>query len=172
MTAVRRVVGQAYRRLGPAPACSRRERRWLLVIVVIAIALRLAWVLYAAREPRGFHDPTLYEVFAARIADGHGYTAANGQATTYYPVGYIGALGAVVWLVGQTSIPENVSMTAAVFNLVLGVGAIALTFEATLRPSITLAAARRSPMRELVQLPMNTRSSAISWIGVPASSPM
>ncbi len=35
-----------------------RPRR-LLVIVVIAIALRLAWVLYAAREPRGFHDPTL-----------------------------------------------------------------------------------------------------------------
>ena len=129
MTAVRRVVGRAYRRLGPAPACSRRERRWLLVIVVIAIALRLAWVLYAAREPRGFHDPTLYEVFAARIADGHGYTAANGEATTYYPVGYIGALGAVVWLVGQTPIPENVSMTAAMFNLVLGVGTVALTFE-------------------------------------------
>ena len=129
MPAVRRVVGQAYRRLGPAPACSRRERRWLLVIVVIAIALRLAWVLYAAREPRGFHDPTLYGVFAARIADGHGYTAANGEATTYYPVGYIGALGAVVWVVGQTPIPENVSMTAAVFNLVLGVGAVALTFE-------------------------------------------
>jgi 4-amino-4-deoxy-L-arabinose transferase-like glycosyltransferase len=86
-------------------------------------------VLYAAREPRGFHDPTLYEAFAARIADGHGYTAANGEATTYYPVGYIGALGAVVWLVGQTPIPENVSMTAAVFNLVLGVGAVALTFE-------------------------------------------
>ena len=129
MPAVRRVVGQAYRRLGPAPACSRRERRWLLVIVVIAIALRLAWVLYAAREPRGFHDPTLYGVFAARIADGHGYTAANGEAPTYYPVGYIGALGAVVWVVGQTPIPENVSMTAAVFNLVLGVGAVALTFE-------------------------------------------
>jgi 4-amino-4-deoxy-L-arabinose transferase-like glycosyltransferase len=129
MPAVRGVVGHAYRRLGPAPACSRRERRWLLVIVVIAIALRLAWVLYAAREPRGFHDPTLYEVFAARIADGHGYTAANGEATTYYPVGYIGALGAVVWLVGLTPLPENVSMTAAVFNLVLGVGTVALTFE-------------------------------------------
>jgi 4-amino-4-deoxy-L-arabinose transferase-like glycosyltransferase len=129
MPAVRRVVGHAYRRLGPAPACSRRERRWLLVIVVVASALRLAWVLYAAREPRGFHDPTLYEVFAARIADGHGYTAANGQATTYYPVGYVGALGALVRLVGVTPIPESVSMTAAVFNLALGVGTVVLTFE-------------------------------------------
>jgi hypothetical protein len=93
------VMGRAYRRLGPAPPCTSRERRWLLVIVLVATALRLAWVLYAAREPRGLHDPSLYEVYAARIADGHGYTAADGQATTYYPVGYVGALSAVVWLV-------------------------------------------------------------------------
>ena len=32
----------------------------------------------------------------------------------------------------------------------------------------TAAAARRSPIRELVQDPMNTRSSLISLIGVPA----
>ena len=99
------------------------------MIVLTATALRVAWVLYAAREPRGFHDPTLYGVFAARIADGHGYTFANGEATTYYPVGYVGALGAVVRLVGLTPIPENISMTAAVFNLVLGVGTVVLTFE-------------------------------------------
>jgi hypothetical protein len=49
---------------------------------------------------------------------------------------------------------------------------IALTFEATLRPSSIFAAARRSPIREFVQEPMNTRSSAMSWIGVPASRPM
>jgi hypothetical protein len=35
-----------------------------------------------------------------------------------------------------------------------------------------LAAARRSPIREFVHEPMNTRSSAISWIGVPARRPM
>jgi 4-amino-4-deoxy-L-arabinose transferase-like glycosyltransferase len=129
MATVRRIVIQTYRRLGPAPVCSHRERRCLLVIVLVATALRLAWVLYAAREPRGFHDPSLYEIFAARIADGHGYTAANGEATTYYPVGYIGALSAVLWLVRLTPIPDNLPMTAALFNLVLGVGTVALTFE-------------------------------------------
>ena len=36
-----------------------------------------------------------------------------------------------------------------------------------MRPLITLAAARRSPMREFVQEPMNTRSRRISSIGVP-----
>ncbi len=46
---------------------------------------------------------------------------------------------------------------------------IASTLCATLRPSTTSAAARRSPMREFVQEPMNTRSSAICSIGVPGS---
>jgi 4-amino-4-deoxy-L-arabinose transferase-like glycosyltransferase len=118
-----------YRRLGPAPASSTRERRWLLVIVLAGAALRLGWVLYAAREPRGFNDPILYEAFAARIADGHGYTYATGHATAYYPVGYPGALGAVVWLVRLFPFPDNIPTTAALFNLVLGVGTIALTFE-------------------------------------------
>ena len=122
-------MGRVYRRLGPAPPCTSRERRWLLAIVLVATALRLAWVLYAAREPRGLHDPSLYEVYAARIADGHGYTAADGQATTYYPVGYVGALGAVVWLVRLAPFPDNVPLTAGLFNLVLGVGIVALTFE-------------------------------------------
>lgn len=129
MPGARRFIGSVYRRFGPAPACSIRERRWLLVIVLVATALRLAWIFYAAREPRGFHDPTLYGVFAGRIAHGEGYTYANGEATAYYPVGYPAALGAVVWLVGRTPIPENIPTTAAVFNLLLGVGTVALTFE-------------------------------------------
>ena len=37
---------------------------------------------------------------------------------------------------------------------------------------MTSAAARRSPIREFVHEPMNTRSSRISWSGVPASRPM
>ena len=42
----------------------------------------------------------------------------------------------------------------------------------TVRPSSTAAAARKSSMRELVQLPRNTVSTLISRSGVPASSPM
>ena len=124
-----RFVGSVYRRLGAAPPCGARERRWLVAIVLVAAALRLGWVLYAAREPQGFNDPTLYGVFAGRIADGHGYTTAEGQATAYYPVGYPAALGAVVRLVGTLPIPENIPITAALLNLVLGVGTVVLTFE-------------------------------------------
>ena len=49
---------------------------------------------------------------------------------------------------------------------------IASTVLATLRPFTTSAAARRSPIRELVQEPMNTRSSLISSIGVPGCRSM
>ncbi len=49
---------------------------------------------------------------------------------------------------------------------------MALTVEATRRPFTTSAASRRSPIRELVQEPMKTRSSRISDIGVPGSSAM
>jgi 4-amino-4-deoxy-L-arabinose transferase-like glycosyltransferase len=129
MPSARCLAGSVYRRLGPASATSTGERRWLLGIVLTGAVLRLGWVLYAAREPRGFNDPALYEVFAARIADGHGYTYATGHATAYYPVGYPGVLGAVVWFVRLLPFPDNIPMTAALFNFVLGVGTIALTFE-------------------------------------------
>ncbi len=49
---------------------------------------------------------------------------------------------------------------------------IACTAGATLRPWTTLAAARRSSIRALVQEPKNTASTLISLIGVPGSRPM
>ena len=49
---------------------------------------------------------------------------------------------------------------------------IACTLPATLRPSTTPAAARRSPIREFVHEPMNTRSIAICSNGVPGSRSM
>ena len=49
---------------------------------------------------------------------------------------------------------------------------MALTRALTVLPSTTLAAARRSSMRPLVQEPMNTRSSLMSVIFVPAVRPI
>ena len=49
---------------------------------------------------------------------------------------------------------------------------IAWTPSATLRPSTTSAAARRSPIREFVHEPMKTRSRRMSWIGVPGRRSM
>ena len=49
---------------------------------------------------------------------------------------------------------------------------IASMLELTWRPFTTSAAARRSPIRELVHEPMNTRSSGISRMGVPGARSM
>ncbi len=49
---------------------------------------------------------------------------------------------------------------------------IARTSAATVRPSTTRAAARRSPIRALVQEPMNTRSRRMSCTRVPGSRSM
>ncbi len=49
---------------------------------------------------------------------------------------------------------------------------MAYTLPSTFLPSTMRAAARRSPMRELVHDPMKTRSNLMSSIGVPASNPM
>ena len=49
---------------------------------------------------------------------------------------------------------------------------IARTVEATVRPSTTLAAARRSSMRPLVHDPRNTASMGMSSMASPPWSPM
>ncbi len=59
------------------------------------------------------------------------------------------------------------SASAAAFTCWEPGTTIARTEPATLRPSTTAAASRRSSIRELVQEPMKTRSGATSVIGVP-----
>jgi hypothetical protein len=55
------------------PPWDRGALRWLLVVAAAGFALRVAWAIYAAREPVGLIDPSLYSVHARAIADGEGY---------------------------------------------------------------------------------------------------
>ena len=68
--------------------------------------------------------------------------------------------------------PESTSASAACLTDWDPGTTIIFTFEATLRPFTTSAAARRSLMRELVQLPMKICSIATSCIRWPAVSPI
>src|SRR4051812_42896546 len=45
----------------------------LVVIVAAGFVLRLAWCIYAARDPQGLHDPLLYRALSDAVAHGHGY---------------------------------------------------------------------------------------------------
>lgn len=134
-------LGSWSRKLGLAPRPAR-ELRWLVLILALATALRIIWVLYAAREPQGIHDPIFYHGYGRSIAAGIGYQLPDGY-TAYYPAGYPAALGAVFALVTHTPIPDNLELTAGFFQVVLGVATVALVYEAARRifsPSVGLVA--------------------------------
>lgn len=107
---------------------SSRDMRWLTAIVLVALALRIVWVLYAARSPKELHDPLFYILYATQIADGHGYRLLNGEATAYYPIGYPATLGALFALVLHTPIPDNLIEAAAFFQVFLDVAMVVLAY--------------------------------------------
>ena len=136
-TGVRDRLLLAYSRGTNVTPLSPRERRWLVAIVLVALALRVWWVIYATRPTQGLHDPLFYSVYGKSIAEGDGYRLvagpSQGEPTAYYPVGYPAALGAVFWLMYHLPFGDNEPIAAALFNLVLGVATVALVFEVARR---------------------------------------
>jgi len=124
----------AYSRGTDVATLSRRERRWLAAIVLVAFGLRLWWCIYAARPARGFHDPLFYSIYGRSIADGHGYRLVNGpqqgQPTAYYPVGYSAALGFIFAIMKLFPFGQNEPVAVAAFNLLAGLATVVLVFEA------------------------------------------
>jgi len=112
---------------------SSRELWLLAAIILLAAALRIAWVAYAARDPQGFHDPTFYYVYAGQIADGAGYRLLDGSPSAYYPVGYPATIGAVFAFVTHTPIPDNLTLTNGYFQAFLGVATVWLVYEVARR---------------------------------------
>jgi hypothetical protein len=105
---------------------SRRYRTLLAVVVIVGLALRVAWVLWASREPQGlFYDPTRYLGYARQIADGHGMVESlTGDPTAYYPPGYPWFLGIVTWL--SRPFTDEPWLVAGLVQAVLGAASIAL----------------------------------------------
>jgi 4-amino-4-deoxy-L-arabinose transferase-like glycosyltransferase len=119
----------AYSRGADVASLTRRERRWLVAIVLIGFGLRLWWVIYAARPARGVHDPAFYTLLGRSIADGHGYRLLSGEPTAFYPVGYSAALSVVFSIMTWLPFGDNEPLAIALFNLLLGVATIVLVFE-------------------------------------------
>jgi 4-amino-4-deoxy-L-arabinose transferase-like glycosyltransferase len=117
---------------------SRRQRRYLIAIVLIALAVRLAWVIVAARPPVA-GDPVAYMFHGETIARGQGYRSVIGALqyvpvhdlpqTAFYPIGYPGTLAALFWIVLHTPIPDNLPMAVGIFQALIGVGSVILTSE-------------------------------------------
>jgi 4-amino-4-deoxy-L-arabinose transferase-like glycosyltransferase len=113
-----------------------RPPKALIVIVAVGFALRLAWCIYAAREPQGLHDPLLYRLLSDAVAHGHGYDYPppfNGPGigyapTAYYPPGYPLLLGALYWITLHTFLSEGLTGIVVFVNLIAGVAAIVLVY--------------------------------------------
>jgi 4-amino-4-deoxy-L-arabinose transferase-like glycosyltransferase len=82
----------------------RTYRRSVAAAVVIGLALRLAWVAWAAHPPSTiFVDPARYLGYGDQIARGNGMLEITGDPTAYYPPGYPWFVGIVDWLSGSAS---------------------------------------------------------------------
>lgn len=111
---------------------TRRERIVLGSILAVALVLRLAWVLYAARHPSGrLHDPNFYYLFGEQLARGNGYRLPDHSPTAYYPPGYSFSLAPLFWVALHTPLHHirNVEVgIVAATNIVWSMLTVALAF--------------------------------------------
>ena len=95
------------------------RKRWLLVIIGAALALRLGYAAVAPPPP--VSDETHYDVLARSLAAGGGYVE-DGVATAYWPVGYPALIAAFYVAFGFHYLP------IIIFQCVLGAATAALTW--------------------------------------------
>ncbi len=107
-------------------AWSSWPRRVVVLAVLVGLGLRAGWILYAARVPRGLHDPTFYLLYARRLMQGHGYRLTNGQPTAYYPIGYPAMLAAWLWFTQLTPLHDHWIVSTELLNLIMSTASIAL----------------------------------------------
>lgn len=63
------------------------KRRWLVLLAVIAVLIRLPWVVaMSGRAPQ--FDEIAYISHAEKLCVGQGYVDSNGNQSTFWPVGY------------------------------------------------------------------------------------
>lgn len=95
---------------------SRNPYVWLLLIFLLALAVRGVWSLYADANPRAAWrwDATIYDSEAYALAKGDGYVDFQGMPTAHWPPGYPLALAPLYRL------SDNSLLVASLFNAVLG----------------------------------------------------
>jgi 4-amino-4-deoxy-L-arabinose transferase-like glycosyltransferase len=105
-------------------AVYKESTRILIMILLAAAALRLAWVLYSPALPaQDFSD---YQRLALSVVNGQGYSGTAG-ATAFRPPGYPLFLAALFWIFGQSL------LVAKLANVALGVASVYLIYCLTRR---------------------------------------
>ena len=111
----------------------RRERKVdgaIVAIVAIAAILRFGFGIAAMDGPVPATwitagDQYSYWYYGDQIAQGHGYISyTNGEATSYYPIGYPATLATVFWLQDHTPIPDAQPMAVALLHAAMGTATV------------------------------------------------
>jgi len=125
----RRAVWRAWDRARDAV----RADPTLVAIVVVAFALRLAWVFIVRPSPPTNWIPSgdqySYWYYGREIAEGRGYVSyITGQPTAYYPIGFPAILAALFWVVRITPLLDNYMLAANLLHVVVGTASVALAY--------------------------------------------
>jgi 4-amino-4-deoxy-L-arabinose transferase-like glycosyltransferase len=124
---------------GTAQRVSIRSRardvpRVVYVVLGVALVLRVAWVVYAAREPASFGDPVIYLVAARRIAAGSGYLAWFSNApTAFHPVGYPAWLAGIAWTAKLVGLDGHLPLLIGLAQALVGTASVALVYAIAVR---------------------------------------
>jgi 4-amino-4-deoxy-L-arabinose transferase-like glycosyltransferase len=91
--------------------------RWVLALVLLALALRIAWVATVRPDPLDgrFDDTLFYDRSAQALADGEGYINFEQKPTARWPIGYSGLVASLYVVFGHNLVAPRA------LNVFLGV---------------------------------------------------
>jgi 4-amino-4-deoxy-L-arabinose transferase-like glycosyltransferase len=116
-----------------------KPRVALAAIVLIALALRLAWIAYADYQPTLSDDAGRYDFLGRSLAEGGAYANPNGNTTMFWPPGYPFLLAAVYKLWPAALLGDHEVTAALVLNALAGAATTILVYALAWRTTSTAA---------------------------------
>ncbi|MCB1004641.1 MAG: glycosyltransferase family 39 protein [Acidimicrobiales bacterium] len=110
------------------PLPRRRFFRWLLVIAVGALVLRVAYILVFKRDEPAIGDAIYYSTQSIRLAEGRGFVHpfAGGPAADHPPLTAL-AMAPVAWAFGTSLLVQRLAMALVGTLTVVGIGVLGRT---------------------------------------------
>lgn len=118
----------------------RRFFRWLAVIALGALALRVAYVLIFKRDEPAIGDAIYYSTQAVRLAQGRGFVHpfAGGPAADHPPLTAL-TMAPVVWVFGTSLLVQRLDMAVIGTLTVAGIGVLGRTVSGSSRVGLLAA---------------------------------
>ncbi len=111
-----------------------RVDRALVAVLVVAAILRFGFGVTAMDGPVPetwvtAGDQYSYWYYGNELSQGDGYISyTNGEATSYYPIGYPATLGALFWLQAHTPLPDHQPTAVALLHAAMATATVWFVF--------------------------------------------